>query len=328
MGQRWTRFNLSIALAVSLSAHGALVWWMLRDQIDGLVSSLLAGRAAPVLDSTETAVITPPELPPPKNDPFDIDLDLGDWNGTGHAIAKAAGDQPLAGRKAEQDQPLLSRDPVGHGRIGDAPTQYTGPIGHGGEAIEQLREAVADQDPGSPAVAMKYPIEAPVITPAAPKPIAGPGNAAPPQVAAGPTVVASGGGGTTPQQPSKDAPNKSADPAPMSDSEIDLFSRNAVVEFRQGKALPQFGRKATLTRPHIPLVGAIDAFAMGHAVRITLVLKTDEKGQVVNARVAKGSGSNEIDNPVRREAYNWTFDPGDKDHPFPSEFPIVVAIYD
>jgi hypothetical protein len=305
-----------------------MVWWMLRDELNAMVLSLLAGRPAPMVDSSETAVITPPELPQPKKeDPFDIDIDLGDWNGTGHSIAKADGNQPLAGRKAEQDQPLLSRDPVGHGRIGDAPTQYTGPIGNGGQAIEHLRETVEDQDTGQQAVAMKFPVEAPVVTKPTPKPVAGPDNAPPPQVASGPTVVASGGGGATPQK-AQDAPNKSADPAPMSDSEIDLFSRNAVVEFRQGKAVPQFGRKATLTRPRIPLAGAIDAFAMGRAVRITLVLKTDEKGQVVNARVARGSGSNEIDNPVRREAYNWTFDPGDKDHPFPSEFPIVVAIYD
>ena len=50
-----------------------------------------------------------------------------------------------------------------------------------------------------------------------------------------------------------------------------------------------------MTRPHIPLAGAIDAFGMGRSVRVELVLRTDEKGQVINARVAKGSGTQPAD---------------------------------
>jgi TonB family protein len=328
MGPRWIRFNLSIALVASLLAHGGLIIWTVHEQIAETFSALLAGMPAQVDEPSSSVAFTPPEEPK-KESPFELDLELGDWNGTGTAIAEADGERPLAGRRGGQDQPLLSRDPVGQGRIGDAPTQYTGPIGRGGNAIAQLRESVADSAAGGPQVMpMHFPLQAPVVIKPRPDPLIGLGAAPTSQPAAGPTVIASAGGPTAQAAKSSDAPNRSADPGPMSDSEIDLFSKAAVVEFHQGKAKPQFGRRAKLTRPHIPLAGAIDAFGMGRSVKVALILNTDETGQVINARVAKGSGSNEIDNPVRREAYNWSFDPGEPDHPLPREFPIVVAIYD
>lgn len=317
----WIRFNLSIALGASLVAHGGLIYWSARKQIAAGFARLMTGSKADV----ELIYYTEKEPDPP----FDLDLHLGDWSGSGHAIADAVGDEPMAGRRGSEDQPLLSRDPVGQGRIGDAPTQYTGPTGRGGDSLAKLRQSVVP----SPAVGqrimpMQFPLEAPVVIRPHPQPVIGQGNAPASQPAAGPTVIASAG--ATPEQSARSsgAPTRSADPAPMADSEIDLFSKSPVIEFRQGKAKVQFGRKMRVTRPHIPLVGVMDAFASGRKVTVGLMLRIDETGNVVNARVGLSGGSNEIDNPVRREAYNWWADPGEPDHPLPREFPLRVAIYD
>ena len=49
------------------------------------------------------------------------------------APAQAAkGAAPLKAPEGDQDQALLSRDPVGKGRIGDLPAIYTGPRGEDG----------------------------------------------------------------------------------------------------------------------------------------------------------------------------------------------------
>src|SRR5688572_17603034 len=115
MGPKWIRFNLSIALGASLVAHGGLIIWTVHEQIAETFAALLVGSPAQVEQPSGIATVPPSE---PKKDPFELDIELGDWNGTGTAIAEAEGDVPLAGRRGGQDQPLLSRDPVGQGRIG------------------------------------------------------------------------------------------------------------------------------------------------------------------------------------------------------------------
>ncbi len=124
-------------------------------------------------------------------------------------------------------------------------------------------------------------------------------------------------------------PIPSADPAPQSDSEIDPFVHGGgSVEFRSGKTVVRVGRKSKLTRPHIPLVGYWDGVAMGRAA-VTLHLVIDPTGKVIKADVSESSGSNEIDNPICLEAYNWWFDP-DKNaagQPIKTEIPLTVCLF-
>ena len=72
----------------------------------------------------------PPKPKPPKVDRFP-DL-IGDMKGKGIGTHDAEGDQPLKAREADADQPFLSRDPRGPGRVGNDPSPSLVPPGEGG----------------------------------------------------------------------------------------------------------------------------------------------------------------------------------------------------
>lgn len=370
--------STSVALVLSMLLHGGIVWWLLRDHIHRLASDLVRGLAG---DWGTIVVLRDKDV-------------LGEQTGTGTAIAQSQGETEAAGREADLDQPLMSRDDVGQGRIGDAPSPYTGAVGRDsfaaireqaareaeqvvslvppsppvvpkvaprklnvepptsttppeevasaiGPAPPNVAEPVTPREPihrpsaETPAPAQADPPIAsvkPPIAPAEPAPVLAetrvptepPSLAAPPSPAAPPETVASAvpvplpGTGTS-------APRNSADPAPAGDSEIDLFSREASVEFRGGRMNVRLGRKYKLTRPQIPLVGVWDGIAMGRA-SVTLRLVIDGAGNVVRSTVVQSSGSSEIDNPIRLATYNWYFDPGTPEKPLPREFPFTVTV--
>jgi TonB family protein len=104
------------------------------------------------------------------------------------------------------------------------------------------------------------------------------------------------------------ANSAAADPAQQSDSESDAFAKIGSYNARDGKLDPQFGRKVKTVRPKLPIVGQVDAFAMGKA-SVTLKINIDATGKVTKARVHKSSGSNEIDQPCVVAMYEWWFEP-------------------
>ena len=104
------------------------------------------------------------------------------------------------------------------------------------------------------------------------------------------------------------ASTPAADPAQQSDSESDAFAKIGSYNARDGKLDPQFGRRVKTVRPKIPIVGQVDAFAMGKA-SVTLKVNIDTTGKVTSARVHKSSGSNEIDQPCVVAMYEWWFEP-------------------
>lgn len=99
-----------------------------------------------------------------------------------------------------------------------------------------------------------------------------------------------------------------ADHAQQSDSEIDAFAKIGSATFRDGKVDARFGRKVKTVRPKIPIVGQIDAFAMGNPT-VTLKVNIDQAGKVTGVAVHKSSGSNEIDMPCLLAMYDWWFEP-------------------
>jgi len=123
-------------------------------------------------------------------------------------------------------------------------------------------------------------------------------------------------------------PVQSADPAPKSDSEIDPFTQTASAELRAGKMVVRAGRKAKLTRPRLPLAGFWDGVAMGHAA-VTMRLTIEASGKVARADVLQSSGSNEIDNPICLEAYNWWFEPNKNaaGEPVKTVIPFTVVVF-
>jgi TonB family protein len=146
---RWFRFdmrrgnfNFAVAVAVSLVAHALL--WRASERIvipnDG-ASGLRSRHASQITlllnsGSSEPA-LKPILLPKPKAPDIDSPEDMGEHGGKGTGAQPAKGDTPLKAREADQDQAFLSRDPIGHGRVGDPPAFNTGPRGqngHGGQA--------------------------------------------------------------------------------------------------------------------------------------------------------------------------------------------------
>jgi hypothetical protein len=325
------KFEWSIALIASLVLHFALFGWLVRGQIRELAALLERGADGFRLMMADGTA--------PNED------ELGDSHGTGTAIAPSEGDQPALGIQADMDQPLLSRDPVGQGHIGDAPTQYTGPTGHGSLA-DAMQQSIASQDMPS---LMPNPSEAGLPSaphpPAKPEKTIGPTLIKPPDKPT-PLLVASAQETTVEPQPqaqptppappmaapsprSKSPPSASADPAPQADSEIDVFSKAPSVVFRAGKMSVQYGRKCKLTRPKVPLVGQWDGVALGRAA-VTLHLTLDETGHVIRATIDKSSGSSDIDNPIRLESYNWWFEPRRNvdGQLIDTDFPFTVVSFD
>jgi len=88
--------------------------------------------------STVVIALQPPKAPKP---PPDGD-DMGDRKGTGTASSSSEGAQPLRARQADQDQPALSREPTGPGKIGQAPSAANDPIGERGRGGQRGQIAV------------------------------------------------------------------------------------------------------------------------------------------------------------------------------------------
>ena len=126
-----------------------------------------------------SATLDPPAKPllpqPPKPPPIDPPDDMGEATGKGTGVQAAKGDTPLKAPQADQDQPFISRDPSGQGRVGDRPTMYTGPRGEDGRGGQRggprMAPAVSEQSAAmapTPRPAQASPDE----TPSPPKPAA------------------------------------------------------------------------------------------------------------------------------------------------------------
>jgi TonB family protein len=99
-----------------------------------------------------------------------------------------------------------------------------------------------------------------------------------------------------------------ADPAPQADTQSDPFSSVASVEFRRGKLAAQLGRRHRLTYPRFGIASIVEGALLNES-RIALVITIDPSGHVKAARIAKSSGSANIDQAWRLTAYEWWFEP-------------------
>lgn len=325
--------TLYAGLCASLLAHGVLAYLSL----DIYIHQLEARLPQPPFDrrlEMATSVLFPPN-----------DFALGEATGDGTAIAALPGERPQLAPDANNDQPFTSLDPSGMAPIGVPPSpaavqgdaQTTNPPPRFGVTSDD----VAQPTPRAPESARATP----------------PTKSAPPKreeesrddgaLAAAvkkttPEVEMAKQSPTTPeakQQPAAEqtpseqpqsqagSPVAAADPAPQTDSEIDAFSKVGVAEFRPGRTNVQFGRKTKLTRPRVLIAGQIDLIGAANP-RVVLEIHTSPTGKVTDVSIAKSSGSDNIDGPVRLAAYDWWFEPP-KDpsgQPLPSEFLFTVSI--
>lgn len=249
--------------------------------------------------------------------------DMGDPTGTGAASNSSPGRRPLEAREADEDQALLSRDPVGMGRIGQEPAQWTGPTGDGGAPAAQ--PLVAPSPPVTPPAvpAPTLPQTAPpVVMNLAPTPDL---RVAPLSVAEKPPVVEAPLVVPPPDMHSEvvlaphpkmsadsrqpGLPARSADPLPQNESDSDPFVRiSGSAVFHDGRLDVRGGRAVKTVRPQLGIAGEIDVVALSYP-KVVLEIHVAPTGDVDDAKVYRGSGSVAIDEPVRDAVWKWHFQP-------------------
>lgn len=121
-------------------------------------------------------------------------------------------------------------------------------------------------------------------------------------------VAAGTGGGNTAGRVGNVQPAMASDPGQLSESESDAFSNvgSAVLEY--GKLDARFGRKVKTVRPDFTIAGRVDLSTFA-APSVQLEVHADATGKPTEVDVIQGSGSNNIDEPVRLALYKWWFEP-------------------
>ncbi len=272
--------SLTTALCLSLLAHGGLAYITFEGARLQMATIRLPGFQRERGDVIEA-------------DPPDT-ARLGGASNDGFSPNSSPGQETIRAREAPGDQALLSRDPQGHGRIGDMPSF---------SLVPRADEPAVDATPT--AVVMNR--SAPVL------PVA---SDMPQPFGAGSSVAAvflpriSRPDTTSAEQPSPTAKSNkpAADPAIMSPSESDAFSTLGGIEFRDGRMESRLGRAFKSVRPHLSLAAQIDLMGLADR-RIVLKLRIDATGKVVAVDVVRSTGSDSIDQPVKLIMYQWWFEP-------------------
>jgi TonB family protein len=103
-------------------------------------------------------------------------------------------------------------------------------------------------------------------------------------------------------------PVPAADPATMSDSESDAFSKNQggaeIDSF--GNVSARFGRKVKSVRPRFTYSATFDF--LQHP-RVVMSVKTDETGKVTSVEILRSSGIKDIDQPSLLAMYEFWIEP-------------------
>lgn len=274
-------FSFTLALCLSLAAHGWVVSEMARQYAQANRLVLLPGWAQP-------------ESPGPEHP----DDRLGERTGTGNALDDSPGLEALEARKEDQTQAFASLDPEGFGAMRANPSVSVLP--QGGRVMPPQPESA---DPAEPA---SFGVPSPAIDAATT------GNLLTKSGAQSQTESSSNQS-SSPSQASNattpGVPMTSANPAPQAETESDPVSEEGGVRFRNGRTVAQFGRKHKLTYPRLSLAAETSLIQMRPPVLVVLRIRIDSAGNVLSAEIDKSSGSNDIDHPCRIAAYSWWFEP-------------------
>jgi hypothetical protein len=289
MKRRSSSIAFTIALCASLTLH-ALLFMLAEKQYERALWAMTFGSIVPLREATSATelseaapilVVTPPHPLP--------DLRLGRADGTGTATDESPGDEPMQARHAEQDQPLLRRDPGANGTMNEELAPPAGEVAPqvGVAALEQQDEPMPQRSPKR------------VLSSDGEQPAAEQSAAA----AAEPIAAAASGAARAV------VPPRGGTPAPQGESDSDAFSSSpGSIEFRGGKVVARLGRQHRITRPRINLAGLVDTVSL-HQLALVMELRIDTTGNVVAARIVQSSGSDQIDQACRLAAYEWWFEP-------------------
>ncbi len=211
-------------------------------------------------------------------------LDFGEADGKAIGSNRSPGDEPMQAREADEDQALLSREPVGSGKQANAASGASGPTGGGmPTALSAPTAPAVPLDKTRPPTAVPAPPASVLkqVAEAEPKPqvqVSEKELDTKPEVIETPPASAD----TKPQPqrvqvavampaPGQEArpgvPSSAGLPLPPSDSDSDPFARiSGTVVFRNGRLDAQRGRKVKTVRPQIGIAGEMDAMGMANAV--------------------------------------------------------------
>lgn len=256
------------------------------------------------------------------DEPFIVNrsASLGSRDGIGFASNASQGERQLEAPFAPTDQAFLSRDPIGRGRVGNLPSMALAP------AVEDSGESAVDRTNAQPSVAAVLPPPTLLHTPL------GIGTSindlGRPRVDGQALHVAVASAARAQRADNGSTPGGGvapADPAPMSDSESDPFSKTGRVDFRSGKMEVRFGRAFKSVRPRLSLAAQLDLLGL-KSPRIVLKIAIDVKGKVTDVEVLRSSGSKLVDQPVTVAMYQWWFEPAKNADGKPIADEIVLPI--
>jgi TonB family protein len=329
--------SLAVAIGVSLCVHVALGVAFVHY---AMTARLTISRTT----ADEPIEIIPDIEPDPAIDEPLNEFTMGEATGSGYASHQVDSPVEATAREADLDQAFLSLDPSGAGGKGSdaAVSEAKGTGANRGQPSgtpSPLDEELAVARRPSPAAfgvksELKLPQRAykvgvaPIISDAPAKvPTAGQEGEAvasllSPAAAAFPAQAPSPSAGST----SAGTGQPAADPARMSDSESDPFSRLGSAEFRDGALKVSFGRKVKTRTPKLLLGAQEDLFILRDA-KIVLKIDIDATGKVTGVNIVKSTGSNAIDQPTRVAVYDWWFEPrkDDDGHSTPDQVQFTIA---
>lgn len=325
--------TILIALLVALGAHLAILAFGVRAARRNLGWWLqLPGAQAQI-------------APPPA--PQDPTQQLGEHDSNGPSINSAPGQQPMESAVADvrQEQAAMQRDPEGFGGKGSSQQleqMLRGDNGDGAprgtnSSAQSAASVFGSQETALAELTPKMPKAVPVGRAAdskstgtdsgfdplssGPLPIKTPKEASKgePSTMGSPssaqpaneqnqseqtTASSKGGAGGKPGS----AEPGSGNPVPTSDFESYPVSHIAS-RFMAGEITARTGRKMRARElPRLGLAAIADLQEMQNPY-VVLLLKIDEHGNVTDVKIARSSGSDNVDLPCQRAAYTWWFEP-------------------
>jgi hypothetical protein len=208
---------------------------------------------------------------------------FGEPAGTGEALNSMQSAQELESiHETTQDQPLLGLYP-------------DGPMRDGAPSLSQLL-AMAEASP-------EFPRSSP---PDVAEALNGSG---PPNTSAAGPANEKAAATESPTAADRDANISATDPGAPADREVDLFTKEASLEYRAGQAIARDGREFKIRGLRRGLAAFLEQAFLPRPIVVRYVLRVDKTGTPIEVLIDKSSGSGMLDQQIRKDLFNSWFDP-------------------
>lgn len=100
-----------------------------------------------------------------------------------------------------------------------------------------------------------------------------------------------------------------SDPGPEAGREVDLFTREASAEYQAGRAVAREGREHKLRGLRRGLSAFLDLGFLPRPIEVRFRIEVDEEGTPLEVDVVESSGSDAVDQALRKALFNSWFEP-------------------